>query len=116
MPIEHKAPTALERRRDPGATWIDPVTRSDSVPAGPATTTTRGRRRTSGYRRRGHQSFPDVDAYDGVLGVLRQDSREDPAYSVQRPIGNTASTTSSGDAVVNTYIAATVDGTTFGRS
>jgi len=63
---------------------------------------------------RGHQFFPDVDAYDGVLGVLWQDSREDPAYSVQRPIGNTAGATSSGDDSVNTYLAASTDGTTFG--
>jgi hypothetical protein len=37
----------------------------------------------------GHQFFPDIDALDGQLGVIWQDSRTDPAYSVQRPIGNT---------------------------
>ncbi len=63
---------------------------------------------------RGHQFFPDVDAYDGVLGVLWQDSRKDPAYSLQRPIGNTAGATSSGDDIVNTYLAASTDGTSFG--
>lgn len=48
---------------------------------------------------RGHQFFPDADALAGRLVVLWQDSRVDPAYSVQRPVGNTAAATSSGDAV-----------------
>jgi hypothetical protein len=37
-----------------------------------------------------------------------------PRTGVQRPIGNTASQTSSGDEVVNTYVAASTNGTTFG--
>src|SRR5918996_1517585 len=37
----------------------------------------------------GHQFFPDLDLLDGTLAVMWQDSRTDPAYSVQRPIGNT---------------------------
>lgn len=85
----------LFRSEDDGRTWSGPLPVTDE--------------------RRGHQFFPDVDAYDGVLGVLWQDSREDPAYSVQRPIGNTANATSSGDAVVNTYLAASEDGTSFGQ-
>ena len=64
----------------------------------------------------GHQFFPDADALDGRLVVVWQDSRVDPAYSVQRPIGNTAAATSSGTAVVNTYVAVSTDGTTFGNS
>ena len=64
----------------------------------------------------GHQFFPDADALDGRLVVVWQDSRVDPAYSVQRPIGNTSTATSSGTAVVNTYAAVSTDGTTFGAT
>jgi hypothetical protein len=64
--------------------------------------------------RRGHQFFPDVDALAGRLAVLWQDSREDPAYSVQRPVGNTADRTSSGDDVVNSYVAVSTNGRSFG--
>lgn len=38
----------------------------------------------------GHQFFPDLDLLDGTLAVMWQDSRTDPAYSVQHPIGNTS--------------------------
>ena len=64
----------------------------------------------------GHQFFPDADALDGRLVVVWQDSRVDPAYSVQRPIGNTSAATSSGTAVVNTYAAVSTNGTTFGAT
>ena len=56
-----------------GATWT-----------GPITVTT---------EEAGHQIFPDVDALDGKLAVLWQDSRTDPCYSIQLPIGNTAAAT-----------------------
>jgi hypothetical protein len=38
----------------------------------------------------GHQLFPDVAVDGGVLHVLWWDSRNDPAYSPARPIGNEA--------------------------
>lgn len=82
------------RSVDDGATW-----------SGPYRVTTEAR---------GHQFFPDADALDGRLAVVWQDSREDPSYSVQLPVGNTALATSSGSAVVNTYVAVSTDGTTFG--
>jgi hypothetical protein len=37
---------------------------------------------------RGHQVFPDISADGGVLHALWWDSRNDPCYSVQLPIGN----------------------------
>ena len=39
----------------------------------------------------GHQIMPDISADGGVLHVLWYDSRNDPAYSPARPIGNDAS-------------------------
>jgi hypothetical protein len=39
---------------------------------------------------RGHQLFPDVAVDAGTLHALWWDSRNDPAYSPQRPIGNFA--------------------------
>jgi hypothetical protein len=39
----------------------------------------------------GHQIWPDVSADGGVVHVLWYDSRNDPAYSAARPIGNDAS-------------------------
>jgi hypothetical protein len=38
----------------------------------------------------GHQIYPDISADGGVLHVLWWDSRNDPCYSPQRPIGNCA--------------------------
>jgi hypothetical protein len=38
----------------------------------------------------GHQLFPDIAADGGVLHALWWDSRNDPSYSPQRPIGNEA--------------------------
>ena len=61
----------------------------------------------------GHQYFSDVDAFRGEVAVVWQDSRTDPAYSVQRPIGNTAQATSSGTNVVNTFFAHSTDGQTW---
>jgi hypothetical protein len=39
----------------------------------------------------GHQVWPDISADGGVLHVIWYDSRNDPAYSAARPIGNDAS-------------------------
>jgi hypothetical protein len=38
----------------------------------------------------GHQVFPDISADGGVLHTIWWDSRNDPCYSVTRPIGNCA--------------------------
>jgi hypothetical protein len=38
----------------------------------------------------GHQLFPDIAADGGVLHALWWDSRNDPAYSPARPVGNAA--------------------------
>ncbi|MEO8330750.1 MAG: sialidase family protein, partial [Candidatus Nanopelagicales bacterium] len=85
---------AIYRSVNNGQTWQGPYTVTDE--------------------RRGHQFFPDVDALDGQLAVMWQDSREDPAYTIQRPVGNTAGATNSGDYVVNSYVAVSSNGTTFG--
>jgi hypothetical protein len=61
----------------------------------------------------GHQYFSDIDAYRGEVAVVWQDSRTDPAYSVQRPIGNKPDATSSGTNVVNTFFAHSTDGQTW---
>ena len=57
----------------------------------------------------GHQFFPDIDAHAGRLAVVWQDSRTDPAYSVQHPIGNTRDAQgraiSSGTNIVHTFVA-----------
>ena len=62
----------------------------------------------------GHQYFPDGDALAGRLAVVWQDNSLDPAYSVQRPVGNTAAATSSGTQVLHTWVAVSTDGSTFG--
>jgi hypothetical protein len=65
----------------------------------------------------GHQFFPDLDLLDGTLAVMWQDSRTDPAYSVQRPIGNTRDAqgraVSSGRNIVNTFLTSSTTGTSF---
>jgi hypothetical protein len=65
----------------------------------------------------GHQFFPDLDLLDGTLAVMWQDSRTDPAYSVQRPIGNTRDAqgraVSSGRNIVNTFLTSSTNGTSF---
>ena len=38
----------------------------------------------------GHQAFPDINADAGLLYTVWWDSRNDPAYSPKRPIGNDA--------------------------
>jgi hypothetical protein len=60
----------------------------------------------------GHQWFPDIASAEGVLTVVFYDSRGDPAYSPERPPGNTAQGKNSGD-VVHTFVARSRDG---GRS
>jgi len=65
---------------------------------------------------RGHQFFPDVDALGGSLAVVWQDSRTDDCYSVQRPMGNTADATSCGSNIVNTFVAVSDDGTSYGSA
>jgi hypothetical protein len=82
------------RSLDDGATWDGPFTVTDAA--------------------LGHQVFPDVDALDGKLAVVWQDSRTDPCYSLQLPIGNSEDATNCGDAVVNSFVAVSDDGTTFG--
>jgi hypothetical protein len=68
----------------------------------------------------GHQFFPDLDLLDGTLVVMWQDSRTDPAYSVQRPIGNIRDAqgraVSSGTNIVNTFMTSSTNGTSFGPS
>jgi len=65
----------------------------------------------------GHQFFPDLDLLDGTLVVMWQDSRTDPAYSVQRPIGNTRDAqgraVSSGRNIVNSFLTSSRTGTSF---
>ena len=64
----------------------------------------------------GHQYFPDADALNGRLAVVWQDSRTDPAYSIQRPVGNTAGASSSGTKALNSYAAVSIDGVHFGSA
>ena len=64
----------------------------------------------------GHQFFPDADALEGQLAVVWQDSRVDPAYTVQRPMGNTAAATSSGTDVVRSYLTTSTTGSSFGSA
>jgi hypothetical protein len=64
----------------------------------------------------GHQFFSDIDAEAGLLSAVWQDSRTDPCYSVQRPVGNTRNATSCGTDIVNTFVAASANGTSFAPS
>jgi hypothetical protein len=57
----------------------------------------------------GHQFFPDIASSGGVLSVVLQDSRTDPAYSPALPPGNTADGVNSGD-VVHALVARSTDG------
>ena len=86
----------IVRSTNDGASWSAPVAVSNNAV--------------------GHQFFPDADVLDGKLAVMWQDSRSDPAYSVQRPIGNTAAATSSGTDVVRSYLATSTTGTSFGSA
>ena len=36
----------------------------------------------------GHQIFPDINVDQGSMHAIWWDNRNDPAYDVQRPIGN----------------------------
>jgi hypothetical protein len=58
----------------------------------------------------GHQFFSDIDALSGTLAVMWQDSRSDPCYSVQLPMGNTEDATSCGTNIVDTFVASSTDG------
>ena len=78
------------RNSSDGLSWPTPATTLDNVPVG-------------------HQWFPDIAAADGVLTVVFNDSREDPAYSPNRPPGNTADGENSGD-VVNAFVAQSSNG------
>ncbi len=57
----------------------------------------------------GHQWMPDVASADGTITVVFYDSRTDPGYAPDRPPGNTATGTNSGD-VVHTWMATSTDG------
>jgi hypothetical protein len=57
----------------------------------------------------GHQWMPDIASADGTITVVFYDSRTDTGYAPDRPPGNTATGTNSGD-VVHTWIAESVDG------
>ena len=65
----------------------------------------------------GHQFFADIDSLNGQLAVVWQDSRTDPAYSVQYPIGNMRDdegrAVSSGTNIVNSFMASSTNGTTW---
>jgi hypothetical protein len=78
------------RNSPDGVSWTTPPATIDAVPVG-------------------HQWFPDIGAADGVLTVIFNDSRADPAYSPDRPPGNTAAGVNSGD-VVNAFAARSTDG------
>jgi hypothetical protein len=81
------------RNSTDGLTWTGPIVR----PAPAAT---------------GHQFFPDIASDGSTLSVIFQDSRSDPSYSPDRPMGNTAAGTSSG-AVVDAIVARSSNGTTW---
>jgi hypothetical protein len=57
----------------------------------------------------GHQWFPDIASANGVLTTVFYDSRADAAYSPDRPPGNTAAGTNSGN-VVHAFIARSSNG------
>jgi hypothetical protein len=80
---------------DDGATWSDEGTLDDVAV--------------------GHQWFPDVASADGTISVIFYDSREDPAYSPNRPPGNDANGVSSGD-VVRAMVAQSPDGESWTES
>jgi hypothetical protein len=86
----------ISRSVDDGKTWSPPVKVDDQS--------------------LGHQFFPDGDALAGRLAVTWQDSRVDPCYDIQLPIGNTPDATSCGEAIVHTYVAVSTDGETFDPS
>ena len=83
----------ISRSTDDGATWT--------------TTAVAG-------QQMGHQYFPDGDALAGRLAIVWQDNSADPEYSVQLPVGNTTSATSTGTDALRTWAAVSTDGETFG--
>ncbi len=66
--------------------------------------------------KRGHQFFADINADGGQLHAVWHDSRNDPAYSVQRPPGNTSTRDAGGFAThtagLDTYGATSTNGGT----
>jgi hypothetical protein len=60
---------------------------------------------------RGHQFFPDINADGGVLHAVWHDSRNDPAYDVQYPVGNNGAVRDAGH-----FAAATAGLDTYGAS
>lgn len=81
----------VSRSTDGGASWSAPVLMDAQT--------------------KGHQWWPNLE-YDRAtetLVAVYYDSREDPAHSVNRPPGNTAEGTSSGD-VLHTFVATSRDG------
>jgi hypothetical protein len=80
----------FHRTSPDGVTWTSPPTQVDHL-------------------RRGHQWWPDVVSVEDVITVAFLDSRRDPAYSPDRPPGNTASGTNPGPSV-DTYAATSRDG------
>lgn len=58
---------------------------------------------------RGHQYLPDIASADGVITVVFMDTRNDAAYSPNRPPGNTAGGQNSGGAE-DAFIARSNDG------
>jgi hypothetical protein len=73
-----------------GLSWSAPATTLDSISTG-------------------HQFFPDITSSEGVLSVVFQDSRTDPAYSPALPPGNTAGGQNSGN-VVHGFLARSTNG------
>ncbi len=57
----------------------------------------------------GHQWTPDIASADGTITVVFYDSRNDAAYSADRPPGDTADGKNSGGAV-DTFVARSTDG------
>jgi len=81
------------RNSSDGLSWTGPIVQLDATPTG-------------------HQFFPDIASDGSTLSVIFQDSRSDPAYSPDRPMGNTAAGTSSGP-VVDAVLARSSNGTTW---
>ena len=81
------------RNSSDGLSWTGSVAQLDAEPTG-------------------HQFFPDIATDGSTLSVIFQDSRSDPAYSPDRPMGNTATGTSSGP-VLDAILARSSNGTTW---
>ena len=97
-----RRPRRMERAHGAGQSRSSPATRATGS-AG------RGRSCDSTPRPTGHQFFPDIATDGSTLSVIFQDSRADPSYSPDRPTGNTAAGTSSGQ-VVDAYVARSSNG------